>query len=400
MTPWPNVTWEILPWVSRLPVSRRAQQRMPTSYTSAVVPQIADAGLALPGPLAALVDEATIAAARFDVQDAARLVPFSPLLLRSESVASSRIEQLTSSARRVLEAELLGSTHGNAGLIVANTRQMRAAVSSTTTPTISALLEMHRILLGPSSPDIAGVVRDEPVWIGGSDLHPEGALFVPPAAPAVPDLLRDLEAFLSRTDLPVLVHAALAHAQVETIHPFTDGNGRTGRALIHALLHARGLTRHTALPVSAGLLTNVPAYFQSLDAYRDGDPHPIIEMLAVAALRAAELGGWLAEELSVVRESWEDSVTARRDAADWRALDLLLARPLVTARQVADELDLTPANARKALDRLEGNGILIGSQIDRSTRAWRAPDVLELLDEFAERSGRRDSPTGRPRSPS
>ncbi|WIM73549.1 Fic family protein [Corynebacterium suedekumii] len=85
---------------------------------------------------------------------------------------------------------------------------------------------MHRILLGPSSPDIAGVVRDEPVWIGGSDASPGRALFVPPAAPAVPDLLRDLEAFLSRTDLPVLVHAALAHAQVETIHRFTDGNGK------------------------------------------------------------------------------------------------------------------------------------------------------------------------------
>lgn len=162
----------------------------------------------------------------------------------------------------------------------------------------------------------------------------------------------------------------------------------------------RGLTRHTALPVRAGLLTDVPAYVRTLDAYRDGDPRPIIEMFATAALRAAELGGWLADEVSTVRECWTGAVTARRDAADWRILDLLLARPLVTARQVADELDLTPTNARKALDRLERHRILVGSQIDRSTRAWRAPDVLDLLDEFAERAGRRDSPTARPRSPS
>ncbi|WIM72340.1 hypothetical protein QP028_14495 [Corynebacterium suedekumii] len=123
-------------------------------------------------------------------------------------------------------------------------------------------------------------------------------------------------------------------------------------------------------------------------------------MLAVAALRAAELGGWLAEELSVVRESWEDSVTARRDAADWRALDLLLARPLVTARQVADELDLTPANARRPSTASRATASSSVRRLTARHGHGALPDVLELLDEFAERSGRRDSPTGRPRSPS
>ncbi|RSZ61674.1 Fic family protein [Corynebacterium hylobatis] len=392
MSPWPAASHETLPWVPRGPLSRRAHQSMPAEYSSAVVPGVAEVEYSMHGETAGLIDRATITVAHFDAHDAARLVPFAPLLLRSESVASSRIEQLTSSSRRVMEAEILGVTTGNAGLIVANTRQMRAAITCDGAPDTASLLAMHRTLLESSAPDIAGRFREEPVWIGGSDLHPVDALFVPPHARHIPGLMADLNLFLARTDIPTLVHAALAHAQLETIHPFADGNGRTGRALIHALLHARGLSRHAALPVSAGLLQDIPTYFDALTVYRDGDPEPIVRLVAQCAIRAAELGTWLATELTEIRQDWARSVTARRDAVDWRILNILLSRPVVTARDVAEELGVSPANIRKALERLEANGVVLASQLERNTRAWRAPDVLELLDAFAARSGRRQQP--------
>ena len=108
--------------------------------------------LELSAQTSALIEEATITAVRFDATES------NSLLLRSESVASSRIEQLTSSARKVLEAEITGNTRGNAGLIAANTRQMAEAVESGE-PTVKSILQMHRVLLEHSAPAIAGQLR-------------------------------------------------------------------------------------------------------------------------------------------------------------------------------------------------------------------------------------------------
>ena len=158
---------ETLPW-SPAPGTypRRAVKRMPREYEAAVVPMIANQQLTLTEVTRALVERATVEAVRFDTTDAHRVVPFTPLLLRSESTASSRIEQLTSSARKVLEAEATGRGRGNAALIAANTRQMEAAVARARA-NVDGIVEMHQILLADSAPEIAGVLRGAQVWIGG-----------------------------------------------------------------------------------------------------------------------------------------------------------------------------------------------------------------------------------------
>jgi len=155
-------------------------------------------------------------------------------------------------------------------------------------------------VLGTWHPPSAGRLRREPVWIGGSDLSPAGALFVPPHHERVPAALEDLLSFLHRSDLPPLTKAALAHAQLETIHPFADGNGRTGRALTHIVLSGEGLSLTAPLPLSAILLTNVRAYFRALDEYRSGAPLAVVELFIDAARRAAELGAWAGRELDDV----------------------------------------------------------------------------------------------------
>ena len=386
---WPRVETETLPW-SPAPDSypRRAAKRMPREYEAAVVPKIASQQLTLTEETRALVERATVAAVRFDTTDAHRVVPFTPLLLRSESAASSRIEQLTSSARKVLEAEVTGRGRGNAALIAANTRQMEAAVERARA-SVDGIVEMHRILLTDSAPEIAGVLRSAQVWIGGSDCSPAGAMFVPPHQRHLGELMADLGEFMARDDLPVLAQAAVAHAHFETIHPFADGNGRTGRALVHVLLRERSLTTSSALPLSAGLLTDTAGYFAALDAYRGGDVDRIVQLFARAAIDAAERGSWLAAELVAVREDWNEQLTARADALAWRVLDLLLQRPVLTTAAVSAEFDVSAETARNALERLEVDGIVIAAQLDKRQRGWRSPDVLALLDEFADASGRR-----------
>lgn len=395
MDDWPHVSYDTLPWVPHAPMSARARSRQPAEYRSAVPPRIADipdVASRLSAETLALADRATVAVTRFDVTQAAAVLPFAPLLLRGESVASSRIEQLTSSARKIMEAELLGVSQGNAGLIAAATAQMAEAVRSAGPVTVESLRTMHRLLLEPSAPDIAGKFRTDPVWIGGSDAHPVGALFVPPAPSRVPGLMDDLVAFMSRTDVPALVLAAVSHAQFETVHPFVDGNGRTGRALMHTVLRDRGICVEGTLPLAAGLLEDPDVYFAALDAYRDGDIDAVVRLIARAALRGADLGRWLGQELTELRRSWQERAHARKGASDWRILDTLTRRPVVDAAGVSTDLGISSANARKALDRLEDDGILLSAQIAKGRRAWRSPEVLELLDEFAERAGRRTVP--------
>lgn len=386
---WPRVSFETLPWHAAVEnLSRRAQLRTPSHYESAVVPRIAGEEVQLRAATIAAVDRATIAVTRFDATHATDRFPFIPLLLRGESVASSRIEQLTSSSRKIFEAELSDTGSANAKLIVANVRQMQRAteVDEATTET---LLVMHSVLLQDSAPEIAGQLREQAVWIGGpDDHHPGGALFVPPHHEYVPALLADLEAFMACRDVPALVQAAVAHAQLETIHPFADGNGRTGRALVHVLLKLRGLSVNGPVPISAGLLSRVDDYFAALDAYRQGDIDQIVALFAASALEAVDHGAWVADGLYSVLGEWQQQLTARSDALAWKVLPLLLQRPVVTTRVVVDELGTSLVSAGNALDTLERAGIVVGAQLDKRTRLWRAPDVLELLDEFAERRQR------------
>jgi Fic family protein len=185
------------------------------------------------------------------------------------------------------------------------------------------------------------------------------------------------------------VQAAIAHAQFETIHPFPDGNGRTGRALIHAMLRDHGLTRNVTVPVSAGLLTDTTGYFETLTAYRDGDPARIITKLADASFAAITNGRQLVIELRAIRASWNDKIKARKGATAWRLADLLVRQPVVDAPTIAAELDLLPQNAQRAIAPLVGAGVLTEFTGFKRNRMWQATEILASLDDFAARAGHR-----------
>ena len=112
-------------------------------------------------------------------------------------------------------------------------------------------------------------------WIGGSDFSPRGALYIPPPPETVPGYMDDLVTFADRGDMPALLQAAIAHAQFESIHPFTDGNGRIGRALINTILRRRGATTRVVVPLASALVARRENYFDALGSYRSGDLAPL-----------------------------------------------------------------------------------------------------------------------------
>ncbi|HEX5970048.1 MAG TPA: Fic family protein, partial [Intrasporangium sp.] len=325
----------------------------------------------------------------FDAETTGELASLDAILLRSESASSSQIENLTASARAVAEAEVTHAGRGNAAVVVANAEAMVAAIDLADRLDADAILRMQEALLRETSPHLVGW-RTEPVWIGPGGSTPLTADFVAPHHSRIRPTIDDLVSFCARDDLPVLAQAAVAHAQFETIHPFADGNGRTGRALVHALLRAKGVTRHVTIPVSGGLLHDRDGYVAALDAYRSGDAEPIVTAFALAGLRAVQHGRVMRQRIASVRSDWRERVRARRDSAVWRLADLLVAHPVVDAATAARELGISETNVHRHLRVLADAGVLVPTNHHQARRIlWRAPDVLAVLDAYARDVGRR-----------
>nr|WP_244917545.1 Fic family protein [Mycobacterium shimoidei] len=344
----------------------------------------------LPSAVLADAEEASQEIARFDTELGGEIAPFASVLLRTESAASSKIENLTASARAIAEAEILGTSgRRNAAMIVANIRAMQAAIDLADSISGDAILAMHEALMHDSEPAIAGKWRTEQAWIGGGNYGPRGADFIPPHKDRVPAAIDDLIRFAKRSDVAVLPHIAITHAQFATIHPFPDGNGRCGRALIQSMLRNKRLARQVTVPVSAGLLTDTNSYFEALTAYREGDPAPIVQRLSEASMLAVANGRQLVADLQKIRGQWASKITARRGSAVHRVADLLIKHPVVNAQLVSDQLNIAISNVYRYLDPLVESKIIVEFTDRARNRAWRAPQVLGALDAFAERARRR-----------
>ncbi|MEV8212379.1 Fic family protein [Leifsonia sp. NPDC077715] len=388
---WPALQWERRRWVPSAGWGTRADRRLADEwYESALPPFIASLTPDV-GALSTAAELATLELSRFDSELGARVLSFAPVLLRSEATSSSQIENLTASARAIFSAELGARTGRNAEQIAANTRALQAAIGLSERLTADAITEMHAVLMAEQPRHTPGKWREEAVWIGTRSDSPVGAEFVAPGYERVPELIEDLVAFADRPDLPPLIATAIAHAQFETIHPFTDGNGRTGRALAQAMLRNRGVTRSIAVPVSAGLLADVEGYHAALTAYRAGDIAPIIRAFADASFRAVDNARRLVDEIDVIRTEWNERLTARRDSNAWKLLDILIRRPVLDSATAAAELGVKQPNIYPPLRALVDAGILKSKAEHQLGPFWRTDEVLSAVDRFAKRAGRREA---------
>jgi len=387
---WPALEWEDQVWTPSTAWGADSERRGQEKYRSAVPALIAAKIPEISADTREASDEATQELSRFDAEFGSQVAGFAPVLLRSESASSSQIENLTASARAIFSAELGAKSGRNAELIAANTRAMQAAIDLSADISPAAIAEMHRVLMLDQPRHTPGEWRTEPVWIGTRSDSPVDAEFVAPHHARIAELLEDLAAFSRRRDVPALTAVAIAHAQFETIHPFTDGNGRTGRAFAQSLLRFRQVTRNIAVPVSAGLLADVDGYHAALTAYRRGDVTPIVRAFANASLRAVGNARMLIADIDAIKERWADQLQARRSSNAWKLLDVIAQRPVIDSATAAAALGAQQPNVYPPLKALVDAGILKSKAEHRLGPFWRSDDVLAAIDRFAERAGRRE----------
>jgi Fic family protein len=353
------------------------------------------------GEVAADLADAESAVARLNVE-AASLVDTEALariLLRAESVASSRIEGLEIGARRLLRAEAareLGDTSSDvtASEVLGNIDAMVFGIGQIVAGdriTKDLLLEIHRLLLiGTRLKQYGGTFRTEQNWIGGSSYNPCSAAFVPPPPEAVEDLIDDLVAFSNEDNLPPIAQAAIAHAQFETIHPFVDGNGRTGRALIHLIFRRRGVAPRVLPPVSLILATWAQDYVDGLTAtrYRGAATSKQasqginlwIGRFATACKRAAEDAASYEGRALAIETEWRQRIGRVRSKS---AADLLLRRlagsPVVTATSASKLIERSYVQTNEAIERLVATDVLRQVTVGRRNRAFEAPEIIEAF---------------------
>ena len=333
------------------------------------------------------------------------------LLLRAEAVASSRIEGLEVGGRRLLQAQAaqgLGEapTDVTAQEILNNIEAMGWAIDTLAdvgTITVDDLLAIHqRLLAGTRLEEYAGRLRETQNWIGGNDYNPCSAVFIPPPHEAVRPLLEDLCAFSNDDSLPPVVQAAIAHAQFETIHPFVDGNGRTGRTLIHVIMRRRGLTPRVLPPISLVLATWSRDYIAGLTATRYIGPpdaalaqdglNQWIGLFASATERAVSDAEAYEQRVNDLQATWRRRLEkVRRGSATALLLDALPGAPILTVQSAASLIGRTEQAVNSALPRLQEAGVLRQVTLGRRNRAFEA---TELIDVFTDLERQLASPDG------
>ncbi len=375
------------------------RHRKPCNYEAYVPDLLGEAMWDLPSDLAADIVDAERELAVFDsrVQEAHDLEQLARFLLRAEAVASSKIEGLEVSGRRLARhAAGHPGRDATADAVLGNVAAMQLAIDDVAGAEIVAgehLLQIHTALMRQTeTPHLAGQVRTTQNWIGGNDFNPCQAAFVPPPPDRVHELMDDLCVFINRDDLPGVLQAALTHAQFETIHPFIDGNGRTGRALIHVVFRRRRLATGFVPPVSLALATDTDAYISGLNAFRydgpAGGPAAMegvrrwSEVFITATRRATRDAEALRTSLLELETHWRAMVNPRRGSAAAKLLPLLIANPVMSTDDAARLAEVSTSAAYVAMEQMLAAGVITPVSGSAKNRLYEAKGVFTVLTDY------------------
>jgi len=382
----PSVSYELREWKPRIEtmyLNSKERRLTQTKYKACVLAPIANAHIKLDSETEELFHLALEDIVRFDSLIKEKDITMPAILLRSESASSSQIERLTASAKNIAISEIGGYTKDNAIIVASNINAMKTAMEETDKITLESILKIHKILCSKYIPEYAGKFREEQVWIGTKGNIPHTADFVPPHHSRIQSYMKDFIKFTERNDIHPIVLSAIAHAQFETIHPFTDGNGRVGRAIIQTILANKGLIRTAAIPVSAGILANKNGYYQALNAYRTGDCRPIIKQICISASRAVYAGWETAGKVEKLRNEWLKNLKARRDSVVWKLVDYLFEQPVINAQAVSQKFSIADISARAAIETLLKAGIIKQVKEQKRNVLYFANEITDIMDNFS-----------------
>ncbi len=382
-----------LTWRHDPAIDAPAKYRRACEYRAFIPVRLAELSLGLEGSVAGVVSEAESAIRELSAGARPALAPLARLLLRTESIASSKIEGMQVGVRELARAEATVEAGGTAGPtaleVLANIDAMELAVNDaaiTERFAVADMLAIHRRLMErtPNAERIAGQLRTSQNWIGGNDHNPCGADFVPPPPEEVSGLLDDLFGAINDDLLPPVVQAALVHAQFETIHPFADGNGRAGRALIHVVLKRRGIASAYVPPISVVLAAARERYIEGLTRFRADRVSEWVEQFAAAARAGAKLASGYLGQVQNLSAMWRAKLAAqarapRADAAAWAVIDVLPAHPMITAPVAAAVTGRSKPQIYEALSQLESAGVLAPLSRSKRNRSWEAVGLVDLL---------------------
>jgi Fic family protein len=403
------------------PTGQTYRERTPCSYQAYIPDPLTERALALPADLVADLSDAdrAVGALQDRQRGLASVESMARLLLRAEAVGSSSIEGLQVSARRLAKEEFaqragLPSTDDTARAVLGNIQAMGGVLEMADPErpiTVEDLCTLHRELLaGTRDAHWGGVVREEQNWIGG--VNPCRAAYVPPPHELVRGLLEDLCSYISGDGHPPIVQAALAHAQFETIHPFVDGNGRVGRALIHLVLRRRALAPNLVPAVSLILAANPGAYIAGLVSSRYDAPaeDPVaagaaiqwIDTFVNALLISCADAEEFANQLDQLAEHWRAAAhPVRRGSAADLLLSVLPGIPILTVETAAGAIGRSRKRTNDAVNHLHECGVLRQGTVGRRNRVFEVADLLDAISQFERRlaSPATDAVSSRPVRP-
>jgi Fic family protein len=368
-----------------------SKYRRACRYEALIPDPITGIDFTLDARMAGAVSEAENAIRELNAVARPALAPLARLLLRTESIASSKVEGMQIGVRELARAEARIDVGGKASKtaleITANIDAMELAIHEASTVerfSVREILAIHRRLMeGAPNAQVAGRLRTVQNWIGGNDYNPCGADYVPPPPEHVDKLLEDLCDSINDDSFSPLVQAALVHAQFETIHPFDDGNGRTGRTLIHVVLRRRGLAPSYVPPISVVLAARRDRYIQGLTQYRNEQLGLWLEHFAAAAAGSAHLATAYLDAVRRLIDRWRGQLAGagnpRADAAAWAVIDVLPAHPIITTPVATATTGRAKSAVHQAIGELEEAGVLLPLTESKRNRSWEAIGLLDLL---------------------
>lgn len=346
-------------------------------------------------------DQALLALGRLD--SVSTLLPDTSLFLymyvRKEAVLSSMIEGTQSSLSDLLLFELdqepgvpLDDVREVSNYVAALDHGLRLLEEGLPL-SLRLFREIHGVLLtkGRGSNQTPGEFRRSQNWIGGT--RPGNAAFVPPPAEEVLECMSKLELFLhdQPEPTPVLLKAALAHVQFETIHPFLDGNGRLGRLLIALLLCEQKVLREPMLYLSLYFKTHRQYYYELLNNVRmTGDWEAWLDFFAEAVIVTATQAVETAQQLLDLSNQDRDKISGlgRAAASTLQVHRALMEHPIATSGSLVEKTGITPATVNKALGHLEQLGIVKELTAQKRNRLFSYAGYIEIMSRGTELPGR------------